>query len=128
VGTRAIELAEGSVENDFLMSMSRPIRDAACDCAREEDPSLGAVLHLLNNGGLVERIKSSESRIGRLLAANKPMPQIVESMYLSTLSRLPTAAEQNLAAAHVAETGDLSAGLQDLQHALLNSSEFLLRH
>jgi len=128
LGTRAIELAEGSVENDFLMSMSRPIRDAACDCAREEDPSLGAVLHLLNNGDLVERIKSPESRIGRLLAAKKPVPEIVESMYLSTLSRRPTAAEQKLAADHLAESADAAAGLQDLQHALLNSSEFLLRH
>ena len=52
-GTRAIELAEGAVENHFLMAFSRPIRDAACDCAREEDPSLGEVLHLLNNSNLI---------------------------------------------------------------------------
>ena len=43
---RAIELAEGTVENDFLMAFSRPVRDAACDCAREEEPSLNEVLHL----------------------------------------------------------------------------------
>lgn len=127
-GTRAIELAEGAVDNDFLMSFSRPIRDAACDCAREEDPSLGEVLHLLNNRGLVERIASPRSHLGRWLAGNRPTAEILEEMYLATLSRRPTDQERRLAESHLEAVGDRSAGLADWQHALLNSNEFLLRH
>lgn len=127
-GARAVELAEGEVENHFLMAFTRPIRDAACDCAREDDPSLNEVLHLLNNAGLVRRIASKESRLASWLAADKTTPEIVESMYLSTLSRLPTPVERKLIEEHIAQNPDRASGLQDLQHALINSNEFLLRH
>ena len=49
-------------------------------------------------------------------------------MYLATLSRRPTPAEFKLADDHLAELGDPAAAFQDLQHALLNANEFLLRH
>lgn len=127
-GTRAGELAEGAVENHFLMATSRPVRDAACDCAREEDADLAGAIHLLNNPNLVKRIASPKSRIGLAVAAKKPTPEIIEQLYLATLSRRPNAREQKVAADYLQEQGDLAAGLQDLQHALLNGSEFLLRH
>ena len=127
-GTRAIELAEGAVDNHFLMAFSRPARDTACDCAREEDSSLNEVLHLLNNVDLVEKIKSPSSHLARLLAEDKATPEIVEAMYLATVSRRPTTAERKLVDDHIASLGDRTAALQDLQHALINSNEFLLRH
>jgi hypothetical protein len=123
-----VELAEGAVENHFLMAFTRPIRDAACDCAREDDPSLNEVLHLLNNRDLVKRIASPESRLARWLAEGKKTPEILEAMYLATLTRRPTPAELKLLEEHLAAHSDAAAGLQDVQHALLNSNEFLLRH
>jgi hypothetical protein len=127
-GTKAIELAEGAVENHFLMAFSRPLRDAACDCAREDDPSLNEALHLLNNSELIHKIESPESRLGKLLSAGKPTGEILEQLYLAALSRRPTPAEIKLCDDHNATVGDRNAALQDLQHTLLNSNEFLLRH
>lgn len=127
-GTRAVELAEGAVENDFLMAFTRPIRDAACDCAREDDPSLNEVLHLLNNRDLVKRIASPDSRLAGWMAEGKKTPEILEAMYLVTLTRRPTPAELKLLEEYLATHSDRAAGLQDVQHALLNSNEFLLRH
>lgn len=127
-GTLAIELAEGAVENDFLMAFSRPLRDAACDCAREDEPSLNEVLHLLNNGDLIRKIDSPRSHLGRWLKEARPTAEILESMYLTTLSRRPAPAEVELADQHIATVGDRAVALRDLQHALLNSNEFLLRH
>lgn len=127
-GTRAGELAEGAVENHFLMATSRPIRDTACDCAREEDADLAGAIHLLNNPNLVKRLTSPKSRIGLAVSAKLPPREIIEQLYLATLSRLPTEREQKIADEYIKEQGDLSAALQDLQHALLNGSEFLLRH
>ncbi|WP_254507205.1 DUF1549 and DUF1553 domain-containing protein [Anatilimnocola floriformis] len=128
VGTRAGELAEGAVENHFLMATSRPVRDTACDCAREEDADLAGAIHLLNNPSLVKRLAADKSRIGLAVAAKQSQPLIVEQLYLATLSRRPTAREQKIAEDYLKEQPDLAAGLQDLQHALLNGSEFLLRH
>ena len=49
-------------------------------------------------------------------------------MYLATLTRRPTAKEKTLVLEHIRAGGDPEGGLQDLQHALLNLNEFLLRH
>ena len=116
------------MENDFLMAFSRPLRDAACDCAREDEPSLNEVLHLLNNGDLIRKIDSPRSHLGRWLKEARPTAEILESMYLTTLSRRPAPAEVELADQHIATVGDRAVALRDLQHALLNSNEFLLRH
>lgn len=127
-GTRAIELAEGAVDNHFLMAFTRPIRDAACDCAREDEPNLNEALHLVNNESLVKRIASPEGRLGKWLAANRPTSDIVESIYLTAVSRRPTDVERQLAERHVSDVGNRAEALQDLLHALVNSNEFLLRH
>lgn len=128
-GTRAIAIAEGSVDHHFLQAFAKPVRDVTCECAREEDPSLPQMLHLLNNAGLVEKVKSPQGRIAIWLAAKKSPTEIVELIYLATLSRRPTPNEAEIVNRHLAKLGaDKSAGLQDLQYALINSSEFLLRH
>ena len=127
-GTKAIQIAEGTIEHSFLKAFSKPVRDATCECAREDDPSLSQVIHLLNNRGIVQNIKSSQSHISRWLAAGQTDDELVEHVYLLTLSRRPTSAERELVRAHLAKAGDRAAGFHDLQHALINSNEFLLRH
>ncbi len=127
-GTRAIEIAEGAIEHPFLKAFAKPVRDVTCECAREDDPSLSQVIHLLNNRGIVENIKSSSSHVSRGLAAGKSDDETTELIYLLTLSRRPTTVERDLIRTHLAKVGDRTAGFHDLQHALLNSNEFLLRH
>ncbi|QDU31551.1 hypothetical protein ETAA8_67100 [Anatilimnocola aggregata] len=133
LGTRAGELAEGAVENHFLMATSRPIRDAACDCAREEETDLAAAIHLLNNPNLIKRLGAPEARVAKALAAKQPAREIVEQIYLATLSRRPSEREHAIAENYIKEAGGdepkaMAGALQDIQHALLNGSEFLLRH
>ena len=127
-GTRAIEVAEGEIEHPFLKAFSKPVRDVTCECAREDDPSLSQVIHLLNNADIVHNIKSSQSHVSQWIAAGQTDEQLTESVYLLTLSRRPTSAERDLVRAHLAQVADRAAGFYDLQHALLNSNEFLLRH
>ena len=128
-GTRAIELAEGGVNHPFLQAFAKPVRDVSCECAREEEPSLAQMLHLLNNAGIQKKIKAPNNQLAKWLAADKDDAAVVERLYLATLSRRPTPAEAALAAKHIAALeGDRAAALQDLQHALFNLSEFLLRH
>ncbi len=128
VGTRAIELADGTVEHHFLKAFSKPVRDASCECARESDPSLGQVIHLLNNPTLIANLQSNAGRVAQWLAAGKSDDEIIEQIYLTTLTRRPTASELALVKKHVKSVPDRRAGLCDVQFALLNSHEFLLRH
>ena len=127
-GTRALDLAEGGINHPFLQAFSKPVRDVVCECAREDDPSLPAVLHLLNNAGLLSKVRSADGRIAAWLKAGKEPAWIVDHIYLATLSRRPTAREKELVSKHLATVKDTAAGLQDVQHALLNLNEFLLRH
>ncbi|MBM3981141.1 MAG: DUF1553 domain-containing protein [Planctomycetes bacterium] len=127
-GTRAIALPDGTLNHPFLTAFSKPVRDVICECAREDDPALPQVLHMLNNAGVLEKVKSADARVSQWLKAGKDDAWIVERIYLATLSRRPTAREKELVSAHLKDAKDRAAGLQDVQHALLNLNEFLLRH
>src|SRR5579872_713013 len=129
VGTKAIELAEGGVNHPFLQAFSKPVRDAVCECGREEDPSLPEMLHLLNNANLLAKLKSPKGRLAHWLGDRPNTKIVIENVYLATLSRRTTAAEVEIASRHVDTLqGDLDQAMQDLQFALINTSEFLLRH
>jgi hypothetical protein len=129
LGTKAIELAEGGINHSFLQAFAKPVRDVSCECAREEDPSLPQVLHLLNNAGLLGKLTSPEARLAGWLREDKDDKRVLERIYLATLSRRPTAPEMEIALRHlVTLQGDRVKAMQDLQFALLNSNEFLLRH
>ena len=127
-GMRAIELAEGAVDHPFLQAFSRPVRDVICECAREDEPSLNQVLHLVNNPKILSDISSSKSRVSRWVATDLNDAKILDAIYLSTLSRRPTGGERQLVTDYLAKSKDRQAAFHDLQHALLNSNEFLLRH
>ena len=91
-GTIALELAEGGVNHPFLQAFSKPVRDVSCECAREEDPSLPQMLHLLNNAGVLNKVKSPASRLNIALRAGADNATLIEDIYLATLSRRPTPA------------------------------------
>ncbi len=127
-GTRAIELAEGSVDHPFLQAFSKPVRDAICECAREDEPSLNQVLHLVNNAQILGDISSRQSHVSQLMAAGLTDEKILEAIFLSTLSRRPTPREQQLLTETLSQATDRQTAFHDMQHALLLSNEFLLRH
>ena len=127
-GTRAIELPEGGINHPFLQAFSKPVRDATCECAREEDPSLPQVMQMLNNDSLVEKIRSPKGRIAGWLKAKKSTDWIIEQLYLGTLSRRPTGSERDLVIKHIQSLPSPESGLYDLAHVLLNLNEFVLRH
>jgi hypothetical protein len=127
-GTKAISLAEGAVEHKFLQAFTKPVRDVACDCARETEPSLNQVIHLINNPNILEKIDSPQSRLGGAIEAGKDVKQLMELLYLATLSRRPTRDELQFGLGYLTASENTADGLHDLQHALMNSNEFLLRH
>jgi hypothetical protein len=87
------------------------------------------MLHLLNNAGLLAKLRSPQGRLATWLRDEKDERRLIENVYLATLSRRPTAAEVDIAVRHIAVCqGDRAKAMQDLQFALINGNEFLLRH
>ena len=88
--------------------------------------SIPQALALMNGVriNLAVRATGRESMLGRLLDENKDNRDVVEELYLRTLSREPTKAEISTALAYCNDIKDRPAVFEDLLWALLNSSEF----
>lgn len=125
-GTRAAQLPEPEIESYFLDVFDRPSRQLVCE--RKQPPTLNQALHLISGDTVQKKITDKRS-ILRKLAPQKQQPaQIIEELYLRTLSRYPDDSEQQMAQAAVAKATDEERGLQDVFWALLNSKEFLYNH
>jgi hypothetical protein len=85
-------------------------------------------MHLLNGAVLQRKLADPNGRISKLLAAQTPLPQIIEELYLSAWSRRPTADELKKAESWVRSAPNLQEGLQDLVWVLANSREFLFNY
>jgi hypothetical protein len=88
------------------------------------------VLHLANGKTLLEKLESSDGRIAQLLAADVPAGQIVEDLYLSALSRRPTAEERVPLTAVIVEApeNEKRSAIEDVYWSVLTSREFLFQH
>jgi hypothetical protein len=128
-GTRAAQLPDGDVyQHPFLSAFGQPARETSCECERSGDAGLAHALQLINGSTIKAKLARPDNRIGKLLAAERTDSELVDEIYLATLSRLPTAAERSTALTHVARSGNRRRAWEDVQWALLNSKEFLFRH
>lgn len=149
-GQRAIALPDGSITSSFLEQFGRPSRDTGLESERSNRPTADQWLHLLNsshiyrkieNGSklqaLIQKVVSARVEKGRKQGRNqKPAPapetqrpeEIVNEIYLTVLSRLPSDEEKKTIAKHVQSTPAKREAIVDLTWALINSAEFLYRH
>ncbi len=109
----------------FLDLFGRPQRETACECERKAEMSLPQTMNLVNGPTLADAIADPGGRIASLVLRGTDDRDLVEELYLTTLSRRPTAAEYDLAITHLAGPGGRTAAAQDLMWALLNSNAFL---
>ena len=89
----------------------------------EYQSGIPQVLNLMNSSKVNAGIQSSS-----LVRTKQPVAEAIDKVYLSTLSRRPTASEKELLRAHVAKEGDSVKGLSDILWAVLQSSEFIMNH
>jgi hypothetical protein len=128
LGTRAIQLPDTKVRSFLLDVFGRPARAITCECERTMQPNIAQALHLLNGDFLNKKIADPKGRIETLLAAKKPLPGLVEELYLVTVSRPPTEDETKRALDWLGKAPSPKEGVQDLLWVLLNSREFLFNH
>jgi hypothetical protein len=135
-GTRAGQVAalpqerksrKGLQAERFLKAFGKPERLLTCECERSDDMGLVQALQLLTGDMLQDMLADPDNRVGKLLAAGKSDPEIVEELYLSALSRRPAADELAQLTTFVGKAKDRRAALEDVVWGLVNSKEFLLR-
>ena len=138
-GTRAVQLPDGQVidtggryaswdRHPFLKAFGQPAREAVCECERESDVNLARALELKNGSFLQTKLQAPDNRIGKLLARKLPDAEILNELFLATLSRQPQPHEAKAALDVVARSPDRRAAWESVQWALLNTNEFLFRH
>lgn len=123
-GQRSIALPDGSITSSFLELFGRPPRDTGLEGERNNRPTAGQKLHLLNSSHIQRKIE--QSRMVEYQAKKTPA-EMATGMYLGILSRFPTPEETRTVEAYYQTSKPREAAV-DLAWALMNSAEFLYRH
>ncbi len=125
---RSIALPDGSIGSSFLELFGRPSRDTGLEAERNNRPSGGQRLHLLNSTHIQNKIEKGP-KLQALFAAKRNPTELATSLYLTILSRYPTDEELKTVEAYAKtnKVGEREAAI-DLTWALINSVEFLYRH
>jgi hypothetical protein len=128
LGTRAIQLPDAEVKSFFLDVFGRPPRQITCECERTTQPNIAQAMHLLNGTALNKKIASPTGRIDKLFKAKKSPSEMVDELYLTTLSRLPQPDERQRVLGWIERAPIPREGVNDLLWVLMNSREFLFNH
>jgi len=117
-------LAQSNVTT-FLDTFLRGDRDANL---RRQDGSILQALDMMNDSFIESRVKATV--LSGLLARNLslPNPQLMNVLYLNTLSRKPTDAEMNTAVQKLSSNGNRTAAAEDLFWALFNKVDFIFNY
>lgn len=125
---RAIDLPHENFGSYFLDTFDRPRRVTACECERSTGATLAQVLLMANSEELENKISAREGRLAKLIQDKKPIQDVINDLYLSAFSRLPSPSEKTRLLDFVNKTEDKKLGLEDVLWALVNSREFMFNH
>ncbi len=124
---RAIDLPHEGFGSYFLDTFDRPRRVTGCECERSTAATLGQVLLISNSDEVENKLADGKGRVAQLVQAKKTDLEIIEELYLATLSRPPTSSETARTTAYVQQQPPESRqqAFEDLLWTLLNTKEFL---
>lgn len=125
-GQRAIGLPDGSISSAFLEQFGKPARDTGLQSERNNSFTDSQRLHMLNSSHILNKLQKGPAMLALESSARNP-EELVNSLYLTFLSRYPTAEERAVALKRLA-AGNRNDGATDLAWAIVNSTEFLYRH
>jgi hypothetical protein len=137
-GYRAIQIWDNKLPSHFMEVFGRPTRQTVCACERSTESSIAQALHLLNSETIAAKLQARGGTCARLSSSALSDAEIIDELYLTALSRLPSSAERELMLqAFSASHSDSASGtagasrqraVEDVMWTLLNSREFVFNH
>lgn len=131
-GTRAIALAPsrlGQARARYALDLfGRPTRSERCDAERHRNVTLSQALYLLYDDDVQRKISDADGRLARLLNRTADNRRVIEELYLSAVTRPPTATETAQARDHVGRAANRQSGFEDVLWSLVNLREFTFNH
>jgi hypothetical protein len=92
------------------------------------EPALAQTLFRMTEPTILGKISSPTGRLQQLLKSPKSDEQILEELFLATLTRFPTAQEKERFLEYRRRVTDRQAAFTDTLWALINTREFILNH
>ena len=89
----AISIADGSITSPFLALFGRSARATGLVNERPTKPLAAQWLHMLNSSHIQTKLESG-TWMKKLTAGNRTLDEIINELYLTILSRFPTAEEK----------------------------------
>jgi hypothetical protein len=127
-GLRSAQLPDPALKSYFLTLFGKSERVTACACERNGEVTMPQLLHLENGDSVVQKIASPQGRLAGWLKTKRPDAEVIEEMFLDTLSRRPTAAERETVGRSLQKAENREEFYRDLFWALLNTKEFAFNH
>jgi hypothetical protein len=136
-GTRGLQLPDTAVKSYFLTAFGRPERQQTRESERSSVPTITQALHIINGETLNNKLRAPSNSISMLMRLGFSDQQIIDYLYLASLSRQPTAPERTallhaLDSAEHEKTADVDdarrMALADMSWALLTGEEFMFDH
>jgi hypothetical protein len=134
-GMKAVEVGSSLIQNPQLAYafriFGRPPRTTACDCERAMEPALPQKLFLMTDDGIFGpqgKVNRPTGRFQTLLKSSKTDDEVLDELFLATLSRLPNAKERQIYTDNRQRVGSRREAMFDALWALLNTREFILNH
>ncbi|MBS1824552.1 MAG: DUF1553 domain-containing protein [Acidobacteria bacterium] len=123
---RAVQLPDNRYNSYFLDVFERSNRLVICD--REENVTVSQALHFVNSPDVQAKIASPESRLAQWLESGKSDSEVLEELFLTTMSRTPSAKEKDRLLTRIGQTTNRKELFEDVLWAILNSREFIFNH
>jgi hypothetical protein len=128
LGLRAVQLPDGEFPYPFLRVFGRPPRASACECERDNETTLHMALMLQGGDFIQAKLSDPAGRVAVLAASKLTDREVIEELFLLTLSRRPKKDEAAKMLDFLAKSANRKERIEDLMHALLNHPEFLFQH
>jgi hypothetical protein len=127
-GLRALQLPDPAPKSYFLALFGKSERVTACACERNGEVTMPQLLHLENGDSVVRKVGSPQGRLASWLKARRPDADLIDDLFLTTLSRPPAAAERDAILQSLRKAENRDEFYRDLFWALLNTKEFAFNH
>ena len=129
---RVIEIGSSRFANQnvayALRIFGRPPRTTACDCERTMEQALPQTLYRMTDQTTLGKLRNNSNRLMTLLKTKKSDSEILEELFLATMTRVPNEDEKEAFMEHRKNESDRTSAFVDVLWALINTREFVLNH